>query len=280
MRIGESPPLAGQPITIRRGDLRCAVASQIVEITVKLFAVLRERAGASEVTLELPEGARVRDAIDSLASVTAGVPVVMAVNREYVPPDRSLAEGDELALIPPVSGGGDLRRIHAAVSGEPLSLERVSALVGRPAAGAIVSFQGTTRDVERLEYEAYAPLAIAEGTRILEEARTRFAVTKLACVHRVGSLAIGDVAVEPLQAIARARGQRLKRRRHPGAREVQRRHAGAGLEQRLDPNRAEPAERPRDHRDLIVESEPLAHERASSAFSGLLSTSYERKSSS
>jgi MoaE-MoaD fusion protein len=90
-----------------------------VEVTVKLFAVLRERAGASEVTLELPEGARVQDALDSLADVAAGVPVVMAVNREYADADVVLSDDDELALVPPVSGGETVL-VHVRVTENPL----------------------------------------------------------------------------------------------------------------------------------------------------------------
>jgi molybdopterin converting factor subunit 1 len=80
-------------------------------VHVRLFAMLRERAGTEEVRVELPEGATVRDAVDALAvqhgldDVIARMPVVMAVNREYASADSVLAEADELALIPPVSGG-------------------------------------------------------------------------------------------------------------------------------------------------------------------------------
>jgi MoaE-MoaD fusion protein len=76
-----------------------------VEVTVRLFAMLRERAGSGSVTLELPEGARVRDALDSLSGLAEGIPLVMAVNREYASEEQVLDAGDELALIPPVSGG-------------------------------------------------------------------------------------------------------------------------------------------------------------------------------
>ena len=76
-----------------------------VEVTVRLFAMLRERAGAGEMVLELPDGASVRDALDRLGDLAQGMPLVMAVNREYAPEDRMLEKGDELALIPPVSGG-------------------------------------------------------------------------------------------------------------------------------------------------------------------------------
>jgi molybdopterin converting factor subunit 1 len=76
-----------------------------VEVTVRLFAMLRERAGSGSLTLDLPEGARVRDALDSLAGLAEGIPLVMAVNREYASEEQVLGAGDELALIPPVSGG-------------------------------------------------------------------------------------------------------------------------------------------------------------------------------
>src|SRR5215211_3304736 len=91
-----------------------------MEVTVRLFAMLRERAGARELTLELPDGARVRDALDELGELAAGLPLVMAVNREYAPEDQVLDPGDELALIPPVSGGSGER--WSRVTSEPLSL--------------------------------------------------------------------------------------------------------------------------------------------------------------
>jgi MoaE-MoaD fusion protein len=80
-----------------------------VEVTVRLFAMLRERAGAQEVTLELPDGARVGDALAKLSELAEGLPLVMAVNREYASEDTPLDPGDELALIPPVSGGAASR---------------------------------------------------------------------------------------------------------------------------------------------------------------------------
>src|SRR3954451_1597238 len=146
------------------------VASQIVEVTVKLFAVLRERAGARELTLELPEGARVQDALDSLAKVAAGVPVVMAVNREYADADVVLSADDELALVPPVSGGQTVL-VHVRVTAEPLSVDALAGLVRNPAAGAIVVFEGITREVEALEYEAYAEMAEEKIATILAAAK-------------------------------------------------------------------------------------------------------------
>jgi MoaE-MoaD fusion protein len=123
-----------------------------VEVTVRLFAMLRERAGAGSVTLELPDGARVRDALDSLGELAHDLPLVMAVNREYASEEQVLDPGDELALIPPVSGGSTRAAPWVRVSAEPLSLDGLAARVRDPRAGAVVTFSGVTREVERLEY--------------------------------------------------------------------------------------------------------------------------------
>ncbi|MEA2422662.1 MAG: MoaE-MoaD fusion protein, partial [Thermoleophilaceae bacterium] len=157
-----------------------------MEVTVLLFAMLRERAGARQLTLELPEGARVRDALDSLADIASDLPLVMAVNREYAPEDHVLDPGDELALIPPVSGGSSAAVVHARVTAEPLSLDAVAARVRDSRAGAVVTFQGVTRDVERLEYEAYMEMAEERIAAIVAEAVERHGLCAAAAEHRVG----------------------------------------------------------------------------------------------
>jgi molybdopterin synthase catalytic subunit len=165
-----------------------------VEVTVKLFAVLRERAGASEVTLELPEGARVRDALESLADVTAGVPVVMAVNREYAEADDVLAADDELALVPPVSGGATVL-VHVRVTADPLSVDALAGLVRNPAAGAVVIFEGVTREVEALEYEAYAEMAEEKIATILAQVKELHGLTAIAAEHRIGRVPLSQPSV-------------------------------------------------------------------------------------
>jgi len=165
-----------------------------VEVTVKLFAVLRERAGASEVTLELPEGARVRDAIDSLADVAAGVPVVMAVNREYADADVVLEADDELALVPPVSGGETVL-VHVRVTPDPLSVDALAGLVRNPAAGAVVVFEGVTREVEALEYEAYAEMAEEKIATILAAVKEDHGLMAVAAEHRVGLVPLSQPSV-------------------------------------------------------------------------------------
>jgi molybdopterin synthase catalytic subunit len=170
-----------------------------VLISVRLFAALRERAGRDSIDLELEDGATVGDALDvlaehnGLADPLERLPVVMAVNRDYADAGRELREGDEVALIPPVSGGaGD---VHARVTEEPLALERLARDVGRPAAGAIVTFQGTTREVERLDYEAYREMAEERISAILRDCVRDHGLEAAAAEHRVGSVPLGEASV-------------------------------------------------------------------------------------
>src|SRR5918999_441366 len=159
-----------------------------MEVTVRLFAMLRERAGEPQVTLELPEGARVRDALDSLAGLAEGIPLVMAVNREYADADRVLDSGDELALIPPVSGGATSGAPWVRVSAAPLSLEELAERVRDARAGAVVTFCGVTREVERLEYDAYVQMAEERMAAIASEAVERHGLCAAAVEHRVGEV--------------------------------------------------------------------------------------------
>jgi molybdopterin synthase catalytic subunit len=163
-----------------------------VKVTVQLFAMLRERAGASQVVLDLPDGARVRDALERLGGAAEGMPLVMAVNREYADGDLVLEPGDEVALIPPVSGGGGH---HVRVTGEPLSLDALAARVRDARAGAIVTFQGVTREVDRLEYEAYAEMAEERMAAIVGEAVERHELCSAAIEHRVGAVPLSEPSV-------------------------------------------------------------------------------------
>src|ERR671915_1942240 len=159
-----------------------------MQVTVRLFAMLRERAGAPEVKLELPDGARVSDAIDSLAGLAEGLPLVLAVNREYADADRVLDAGDELALIPPVSGGETRAAPWVRVSASPLSLEELAARVRHSGAGAVITFSGVTREVERLEYDAYVQMAEERMTAIATEAGERHRLCAAAGEHPGGEV--------------------------------------------------------------------------------------------
>jgi MoaE-MoaD fusion protein len=166
-----------------------------VEVTVRLFAMLRERAGVPEVTLDLPEGARVADALAELRALAAGIPLVMAVNREYASEETPLDPGDELALIPPVSGGSTRAAPWVRVTGEELSIEALAARVRDPRAGAVVTFSGVTREVERLEYEAYAEMAEERMRAIAVEALEAHGLCAAAVEHRVGDVPLSEPSV-------------------------------------------------------------------------------------
>jgi molybdopterin synthase catalytic subunit/molybdopterin converting factor small subunit len=158
-----------------------------VKVSVRLFAGLREAAGRDELELELPDGARVADALAQVQHLAPDTPLVLAVNREYAARDAVLAEGDELAVVPPVSGG--------SVSEDELSLDAVAARVADPRAGAVVTFSGVTRDVEFLDYEAYAEMAGAKIDAIVAEAIERHGLCRAAADHRFGRVPLGAASV-------------------------------------------------------------------------------------
>ena len=176
-----------------------------MNVRARLFASAREAAGVGHLLLELPAGATVRDAI---AAVTRLHPLVgeirqmvIAKNREYVGLEDPLADGDELALIPPVSGGAIAGAERILVSPSPLSLDAAIDTVRGPDTGGIVVFLGTVRDASRgkrvrhLEYEAYAEMAEAKMREIASALERAHSPLRLALHHRVGDLAIGDTAV-------------------------------------------------------------------------------------
>lgn len=176
-----------------------------MRVSVLLFAGLRERAGEDQIELELPDRASVGDALAALAELTGGVRVVMAVNREYADASTPLSAGDELALIPPVSGGGTAGASGTSgglagpplvrIRSEPLSLESVTARVADPRAGAVVAFLGVTREVPSLEYEAYAEMAERKLAEIVAAAIERFGLCSAAAEHRVGTVPLSEPSV-------------------------------------------------------------------------------------
>lgn len=163
-----------------------------MRVTVRLFAGVAERAGWSRREIDAVCVGDVWAALD-LGEEPPGL--LYAVNREYAPADRKLAEGDEVAVIPPVSGGAFI------LSEEGLSLDRVVEEVATDEAGAIATFSGTARRhsrgrvVEYLEYEAYEGMAEAMLERLAEELRERYELLGVAIHHRVGRVELGEPSV-------------------------------------------------------------------------------------
>jgi len=164
-----------------------------VRVTVRLFAGLRERAGRSTVELD-----GVRQAGDVWPALGLGDEppgLLYAVNREYADRDRELRDGDEVALIPPVSGGAFL------LSTEPLDLRAAVAEVESEDAGAVATFIGTVRRRSRgravlyLEYEAYEEMAEQMLRTLAAELKARHTLTEIAIHHRVGRVEIGEPSV-------------------------------------------------------------------------------------
>jgi len=176
-----------------------------MKIGVLFFGVLKELVGRPGDTLVLPEGARVRELLLYYARATprfeAMLPsLAVSVNQEYSGVDRALREGDEVGLLPPVSGGLD-EGGEVQIVREQIATEAVVARLKRPEDGAAVIFDGVVRDNTRgrrtlyLEYEAYEAMALKQMESLAVETRERFAVRGISIVHRLGRLQIGETSV-------------------------------------------------------------------------------------
>ena len=179
-----------------------------MQIRVLFFGVLKELIGRSFETVEVPVGARLDDLlaryIQRFTRLQELLPsLALSVNQEYSRGDRLLHEGDEVALLPPVSGGSeDSPRSHRIrIVCEPISTQAVLDSLKMPEDGAAVVFEGVVRNQTRgrrtlyLDYEAYEPMAIKQMEELAAEARQRFAIRDLAIVHRLGRLEIGEISV-------------------------------------------------------------------------------------
>jgi molybdopterin synthase catalytic subunit/molybdopterin converting factor small subunit len=166
-----------------------------VQVHVRLFAGLRERAGSGRSDLDLPDGAVVGDVWRALSLGDEPPGILFAVNRAYAERERALGEGDEVALIPPVSGGS------FRLSERPLSLDAAVDEVRADDAGAIATFVGTTRrrsrdrDVLHLEYEAYEGMAEQVMESLAQELKGRHGLCEIAIHHRIGRVDIGETSV-------------------------------------------------------------------------------------
>ena len=177
-----------------------------MKIRLRLFASVREIVGAGELSLDVPDGCTVGQLVQRMGETHPRLrglssSLLLAVNREYRPAEHLLQDGDEVGLIPPVSGGaGDDRDLYQ-MTDRPLSLDALAAHVGVRTSGAVAGFLGIVREFSRgrrvihLEYEAYPEMAEAKMRQIGGEIRAKWPVDAVAIVHRTGRLAIGDASV-------------------------------------------------------------------------------------
>jgi MoaE-MoaD fusion protein len=194
-----------------------------MRVQVILFGVLKEWLGPSGAAIELPDGASVGLLLDRVrGTLPAGAPeqilrgIAVSVNAEYAHPAQILHDGDEVGLLPPVSGGaarmGPARRAGAldesageptvvALTREPIQTERIVAAAKRGEDGAVVVFDGIVRNHSRgrqtlhLDYEAYEEMAVRQMQELGRSARERFGVRHVTIIHRLGRLEIGETSV-------------------------------------------------------------------------------------
>jgi molybdopterin converting factor subunit 1 len=179
-----------------------------MQVVVRFFGTLREESGEAELSFELPDGATAVELRELLAARYAtfdhlGDRLATSVNRELVPADSVLSDGDEVAFLPPVSGGSSEppRPAACTLSDLPLDENEVTARVTGRDAGGVVTFVGAVRDhargrdIDHLEYEAYPEMAVLEMDKISVEAAERWPGTRVAIAHRTGHLEIGEAAV-------------------------------------------------------------------------------------
>lgn len=176
-----------------------------IRVTLRCFAAVREAVGTDSLLLELPHGTTVDAVRQKLAEShprLSRLPLAFAVNRAYARGDSVLRDGDEIAFIPPISGGSgsaDLYRFDLVT--DPIDPRALEAECRTDADGAVVTFAGTTRDhndgaaVRSLRYEAYTEMAQRVMCGLFEEAIKRFPITRARVVHRLGEVPIGEASV-------------------------------------------------------------------------------------
>jgi molybdopterin synthase catalytic subunit len=176
-----------------------------IGVSARFFARLRELTGTESVKMDVPKGTRVADVYKVLRLAYPELPsqesVRAVVNQEFVDWDHVVVESDEVAFIPPVSGGAQEVGVMFEVTPDPLDARRVEAAVAHPGAGAICTFSGIVRDnsrgrsVTHLEYEAFAEMATRQMRKIADEIAERWPEARVAMIHRTGRLEIGEPSV-------------------------------------------------------------------------------------
>ena len=190
--------------------------NQAMRVRVLPFGILKDLLGASATTLELPEGASVGDLLDLVGrqqkAATALRGIAVSVNAEYATANQLLRDGDEVGLLPPVSGGSDsnggISPIVIALTRDVIDTEKLVASAKHEEDGAVVVFDGIVRNNSRgrrtlyLDYEAYEEMALKQMNALAGQALSRFAIRHVTIVHRLGHLEIGESSVLVIVASA------------------------------------------------------------------------------
>lgn len=177
-----------------------------MRVQVLFFGVLKDIVGRADESLDLREGATVADVLSHYEERIPKIrevlhTVAFAVNQHYAGPGAILGNGDEVALLPPVSGGGASRTAHAAIVRERIDAQSILEKIKRPEDGAAVVFDGVVRNHTRgrqtlyLDYEAYEEMALTQMEELAAQAIAKFGVREVALVHRLGRLDIGESSV-------------------------------------------------------------------------------------
>ncbi len=178
-----------------------------MRVRVVYFGILRDMAGHENETVELPAGARLAELFSDLQQRISGLnrfanSIALSINYEYSTLDAPLHDGDEVALLPPVSGGaGESPALHTSLVREPINADQIAHEMKAPEDGAVVVFDGIVRNHSRgrrtryLEYSAYEPMAAAELEKLAQAALANYPVRNVRVVHRLGTLQIGETSV-------------------------------------------------------------------------------------
>jgi molybdopterin synthase catalytic subunit len=204
---------ATEYIAPRNASNRQAVFFSMMQVRVLAFGVLKDWLGGSAATVELPAGASVADLLERLSQGRAPQwlrGIAVSVNAEFAAPDQLLSDGDEVGLLPPVSGGTahaldasdeNEGKVLTALTREPIDTVRLIAAAKHGEDGAVVVFDGTVRNHTRgrqtlhLDYEAYEEMALKQLDTLAQGARERFGVRHVTLIHRLGRLEVGETSV-------------------------------------------------------------------------------------
>jgi molybdopterin synthase catalytic subunit len=180
-------------------------------VRVLFFGILKDVAGCAEDRIQLQEGAKLETVFDRYADLFPKIrslasSIVMARNHEFAPLSTPIADGDEIAFLPPVSGGSgneivDPAGHYFALTREPIVTKTLFERVQSPSDGAVIAFEGVVRDNTKgrstnfLDYECYEPMALKMMAQIGREIAASHAIGRIAMVHRLGRMNIGEASV-------------------------------------------------------------------------------------